>query len=723
MSVTHLPQYPYGAVYFRKSGPPREDWERDYAQARKDGMNTFRHWFMWESIEVAPGVYRWEDWDAQLDLAAKYGIKTIIGECLHSAPEWAYRLYDHARFQNEDGHKVFPHIRNSSATGGYSGLCLDNEDYRELAGNFLTVLAKRYKGHPGLLGYDLWNENNLYSSGHHRCFCPASHEKFHEWLRKKYGDIKNVAEAWRRYGMVEWSDVLVPHFLDMNPECFDYSEYSVENAGRLLQWRADTIKAVDPDVLITGHGVNLGSLERRFGAADDIWHYAKITDINGHSGGGGMGEMKEGPKRWYKIMGADLCRAGSNGKPFWAAERTSGPKWQSIDGRYHNVLDEFGQPLKTDPNVPPGKEKPKGVDLRINDLLQMACGTRGILSNRYRGLLDGHLFGMMGYYSNDGSPTDRSEMAAIIAKWANDPKNADIWKANPVRGDIAILCCPETQIFIKLLMQSTGPYLTTIGGVYSAFMDRGVQPDLASLEQIDKYNVVYLPCPVMLKLDTIKRIINWVSSGGILISDGLPGYFSDGGHSSPVQPANGFEELFGCRELEINFFPMSIRYDKEKISILGMSSAPAGFYTQSYVPGKGKAVGWFADGSVAAVENTYGKGRTLLIGTVPGLTFGEMPADEGREYFRRVQEWAGVEQQIINENPLMIARLHSGGDKTFLWILNPTRNEVMGNLVLSSKWRDKAILGTRYGSGYSVKKGCRIEVMIPPMDGLVLELQ
>ena len=56
-------QVPYGAVYFRKSNPPRKDWERDYGQAARDGMNIFRHWFMWGSIETAPGRFDWEDYD------------------------------------------------------------------------------------------------------------------------------------------------------------------------------------------------------------------------------------------------------------------------------------------------------------------------------------------------------------------------------------------------------------------------------------------------------------------------------------------------------------------------------------------------------------------------------------------------------------------------------------------------------------------------------------
>jgi len=32
-------QVPFGAVYFRKSNPPRDDWERDYGVAAADGLS------------------------------------------------------------------------------------------------------------------------------------------------------------------------------------------------------------------------------------------------------------------------------------------------------------------------------------------------------------------------------------------------------------------------------------------------------------------------------------------------------------------------------------------------------------------------------------------------------------------------------------------------------------------------------------------------------------
>jgi len=55
LQAADAPIFPYGAVYFRKSNPPEQDWARDHQTAARIGMNTFRHWFMWSAIEVAPG--------------------------------------------------------------------------------------------------------------------------------------------------------------------------------------------------------------------------------------------------------------------------------------------------------------------------------------------------------------------------------------------------------------------------------------------------------------------------------------------------------------------------------------------------------------------------------------------------------------------------------------------------------------------------------------------
>jgi len=86
LSASDAPVFPYGAVYFRKSNPPEAEWARDHQTAARIGMNTFRHWFMWSAIEVAPGKYDWRDYDRMMDLAAQNGIKVVIAELITAAP-------------------------------------------------------------------------------------------------------------------------------------------------------------------------------------------------------------------------------------------------------------------------------------------------------------------------------------------------------------------------------------------------------------------------------------------------------------------------------------------------------------------------------------------------------------------------------------------------------------------------------------------------------------
>src|SRR5436190_10959173 len=130
------------AVYFRKSNPPEQDRARDHQTAARIGMNTFRHWFMWSAIEVAPGKYDWRDYDRMMDLAAQNGIKVVIAEFITAAPEWAFRKYPHARYRTSDGSTLGSSIGGSSATGGFPGLCLDNPDVRAAAEKFLTALVE-----------------------------------------------------------------------------------------------------------------------------------------------------------------------------------------------------------------------------------------------------------------------------------------------------------------------------------------------------------------------------------------------------------------------------------------------------------------------------------------------------------------------------------------------------------------------------------------------------
>lgn len=699
--TANLPQFPYGAVYFRKSNPPREDWERDYARAAADGYRTFRHWFMWGSIEVAPGQWDWDDYDRQFDLAAKHGIRTVIGEVAHSAPEWAFRELAHARFETAEGRKVGSSLRNSSATAGFPGLCLDNEDARARAEAFLTQLVTRYREHASMAAYDVWNECNLTSSGMPYCFCPATVARFREWLRAKYGGVTEVARAWRRYSFATWDDVLPPRNLEAYPEQLDWTTFRIENAFRLMKWRTDLIRRLDPAHPLTAHGVNDKPLTAHVLAAHDPWRAAALVDVYGYTGGSAQEDRIN--NNWRRWCMADLTRAGCDGKPFWAAEMAAFGSWEAKAG-----LRENGR-------------IPQPHDLRVANFIGMGGGATGIFSSRWRGLLDGPLFGAYAFYDLDGSPTPNSAMGSNIARWANAPTQTKLWRSRPVRGDVGIVVISESQIHATLRNDGNSDhYAFSAEGAYRAFFDANIQADWVHLDHIDRYELLYLPYPVMLPVNAARKLGEWVRRGGHLVSEGAPGYFDDTGRAGVRQPNLGLDELFGARQTYVEFAPDLA--DKLTFRTEAHASVLGGVNQQVYAATKGTAAGWYADGRVAVVDHAAAKGKTRLIGTHPGYGYYRHREAASREFFAGLLAWAGKTPHVGRTGADAIARVHDGPGGTCLWIVNHRPERATVQLTLSPKWGPFRAADVLWGADKPMVDQRVVNATVPPVDALVVRL-
>lgn len=742
-NLPSLPPFPYGAVYFRKSNPPQEDWERDYETASADGMNIFRHWFMWSAIEVAPGEFDWGEYDRQLDLAAHSGIKTIIAEFLSAAPEWAWRKYAHARYQDAGGKPAVSAMSGSSATGGFPGLCLDNPDVLALGQQFLSKLAERYRDHAGLGGYDVWNECNFSRA---YCYCPATIERFREWLRGKYGSLKALGRAWYRYSYAAWEDVDAPRHLGPYPESLDWLQFRIDNAYRLMRWRVDLLRRHDPNHPVTAHGV-AQTLTDHGPSVNDEWRAAAEVDSYGFT----WIAARRGDESWKHFHAVDLVRAGSRGKPFWHAETQAGNLWLQPQ--------VAGRPRDDGRLATP-------EDIRYWNLVSFAGGATGWLCPRWRPLLDGPLFGAFGPYGLDGSRTPRSEMTARFAKWANAPAQAEIWKARPVRGEVGILFAPESNIFNYLQQGSTDWYAESARGAYQGFFDLNVQADWVNIDDVwpengkpAAYHLLYLPYPVHLRPESAAKLRAWVEQGGTLVSEGCPGYFGDRGRVGTVQPNLGLDELFGARERYVEFTPDIS--DDVTFSLPGADQAvPGALFIQAYEAAGGQVMGTYAPGYgfvgglPAVVDHTYGKGRTRLVGTFPGAarhravgpverrgspsgsTFtthrlaqvtGPASADRlaaSGAFFAGLLEWAGIRQHVRTDNPAIITRLHQDAESgsVVLWALNPTREPQHATLTLASPWGPFNGAQLHWGERCPSVEDRAVTVEIDPRDGVIARL-
>ena len=701
MAKPSLPAFPYGAVYFRKSNPPRQDWARDYATAEADGHTLFRHWFLWSAIETAPGAYVWEAYDRQFDLAAEHGIKTIIAEMLTVAPEFLYREYAHARFETPGGDRLGPTMHGSCAVGGAPGLCLDHADYRAKAEQFLRALVTRYRDHPAMGGYDVWNECNYPANV---CYCPATQDDFRAWLQARYGDLETLAEAWQRYGFADWRDVTAPRSLGPYPDSLDWLQFRIDNAYEQMDWRIATIRELDPDHPITAHGI-AGTLTALASNTRDDWLAASKVECYGYT----WGSSRHGDEPWKQMHAVDLVRAAARGKPFWHAEAYAGPLWmQSVMGRPR----EDGRIAEPE-------------DIRYWDLVSFMCGATGLLYLRWRPLLDGPLFGAFGAYGMDGSRTDRSEMASRIGKWVAAPEQAALWASNPVRGQLGILVVPETQRFLYAQQGDTAYYARALEGAYRGFFDINVQADWVRIDDIDRYERLYLPIPVSLSQETVARLRDWVAAGGRLVVEGCPGYFDVHGHVGPTQPALGLDELLGVREEYVEFTPDLL--DDLRLVIDG-TPVWGGLFLQAYAP-SGTPVGWYegvggrANGQVAAVDAVWDAGRTRVIGTMVGYGHALHAASGGnREFYRGLMAWYGVTPDVVTSDPALIARLHTGEGGTYLWIANPTRRARPVRLTVSSSWGPFEEVESLWGASAAVA-GREITLTAPARDVTVLALR
>ncbi|MBL1422035.1 MAG: beta-galactosidase [Alphaproteobacteria bacterium] len=696
-------QIPFGAVYFRKSNPPREDWERDYKVAGEDGLNIFRHWFMWGSIERAPGEYDWEEYDRQLDYAADNGIKTIIAELIHTVPDWAIRKFAHARQIKADGTPLYSTMGVSAASGGFAfngggagALTLNCPEVKEAAGNFLTALATRYKDHPATQGYDVWNECNYSPEVDYSSYTKAS---FRRWLEKKYGDLDALAKAWYRFSYTEWDDVEPPIHMAPYPECIDWIQFKRDDFYAQMQWRIDTIRAVDKENLIVAHGVG-GVITDMAARGCDDWLAASKVESWGFT----WIPARKGNQPWRNWYAVDINRSAARDKPFWHAERQGGPLWMQ-------------------PQVV-GRDKDDGrvadpEDIRVWTMTSFAGGARGVMNLRWRPLLDGPLWGAFGSYGMDGSRTPRSEIASDMAKWANHADQKALFDAKPVQGEIGILVVPEVQQFDYLLNHEGGlkTYQEAMWGAYRGFFDNGIQADWTHIDDISQYDTLYFPYPIMFTSAQAKLIADWVENGGTLVSEACPGYFGDRGKVGTVQPNNGLDKVFGVLEDQVEFMPDI--GDRVKFKFDGLNVNGGGFL-QSYTLAGGKARGNFDDGRLAIVEHNFGKGKTLLVGSHPSVAYFNSNGATNGTYFADILKWTGKNKNVLTDNADVQIRLHQTEGRTYVWIVNPTRQSQQGTIAFDIKFGVSNAGKVHWGNEGANLSDNRFSV--PSRDVLIVEL-
>lgn len=673
----------------------KEIWRKDLRQIKALGFGAIRCWVDWASGEPVEGEYHFETLDVLLELAEEEGLRVFVQVYMDSAPAWVGRKWPEARFVSSNGAVIEP-----ESSPGY---CRDHAGVRRADNGFYQELARRGARSKAMLGWDLWSEphvinwaNPTYLSNPEFCFCVNTVARFRLWLRKKYGSLAALNEAWYRR-FASWDEVQ-PNRLSTILSYTDYIDWKAflsDKLGEDLRERYDAVKAGAPGLVATSHaaGVGLFASPHYWEGQSDDWTMAAQVDLYGAS--------------FYPKHSAFVDR-----DPMWRAALLDFTRsFGFADGRRGFVVGELQSGFGTIAvNVSPAVT---AKDLRVWTWSALARGAKGVHYYAWYPMSTGYEAGGFGMIQLDGTVTERAREAGRIAQVV--AKNEKLLaEARPARAEVAIVYNPLSHFVGGRQRQATygGPQGEVVGierdsllGVYKALFPKNLPVDFVhaahmTAESLRGYHLVYLPYPLMLPATTAAVLRQYVEAGGRLVAEARPGWNDERGRASETIPGLGLSELFGARETAVETAPQG----RTRIVFDGGRAVPARWFAETLevTRGESKVVGRFENGAVAAVESAWGRGKTLLVGSYVSAAYQSTPTAEGAAWFAGLLDWAGVVAPLRVKGEVEVRWLDSGGERlVFVFNHGAAAQSVEMEWVDGSKWGPTTDLMSGAAAGLS----------------------
>jgi beta-galactosidase len=181
---------------------------------------------------------------------------------------------------------------------------------------------------------------------------------------------------------------------------------------------------------------------------------------------------------------------------------------------------------------------------------------------------------------------------------------------------------------------------------------------------LGKYKLIVMPYPLMMTTDEASALKAYVVNGGHLFVEARPGWVNEDGHAEEAVPGFGWTEMFGVRE-------SSIDPGKEVAVKWGAQEFTGTSFAEHFcvLEQNARVVAKFADGTTAAYEHPYGKGRAILLGTFAGQQNEAKPV--GMHPLGEIlAKWAGLAQPEWKAPTLVELREMDGEKGKLVFLFN-----------------------------------------------------
>ncbi len=660
-------------------------WGKDLDQIKSLGFNTVKCWVDWASAEPRRGVFDFKNLNLLMRLAQQRGLRVVVQVYTDSAPGWVGALYPDARFVDRSGVVI-----QSQSAPGY---CIDDPALKAEIVKFISALSRDANRFPALYGWDVWSEPHVvnwadfpYLKNPEFCYCRYSQQRFRKWLRAKYKTLDALNAAWYR-DFTSWDQVTPPRFSTIltYTDYLDWRTFIADKLAADLRTRVEAVRSADHLHPITSHAAApaiFTSPTDGYGEPDD-WRMSAAADDFGTSLYPKHAESVHPWPFWMLSAGLDFTRSAGPafGKAFWIGELQAG---QGVTGM------RIATPVDAN-------------DLRDWMWETVSHGAREIAIYAWYPMSSGYESGGYGLIHLDGTLTPRARAAGAVAQ-VIERNAAAIDQDHPATARVGILYDR-----LSYMVGGAEPSLSKLGnperdslmGIYRAFLEKQipvdfVDPAVPGASSLSQYKIVFVPYPVMLSRLVAQDLTRYISEGGTVVAEARLAWNNARGYASSVIPGEGLDRVFGARET-------MIRPEEELRLIVQSSAGLPGLKRGDSIPvmafeedlqafAGARVLARFQDGQPAMVENAFGHGKAVLVGSFAGLAYQREHQPETGALLLALARAAGVSPEVrvsgVGTSEVEVRRL-VGENEQLVFVFNHAGHPAATLISLRLPWAVK----------------------------------
>ncbi|HWR35557.1 MAG TPA: beta-galactosidase [Clostridia bacterium] len=549
-------------------------WETDLTLMQAAGINMVRVGeFAWSRMEPQDGQFDFGWLDRAIALAAKRGMKIVVGTPTAAPPAWLTQKYPETLATWEDG---------TRATHGNRGQYrITSAKYLELARRLAAEMAKRYGNNPDVIGWQIDNEYGPVS------YDAESRQQFQSFLKSRYRTLAALNKAWSTDYWSQtydnWEQIPIPVGYHNPGLMLEWKRFGSEMFRNYQHNQIEAIRAhADPRQFITHNFMGF------YGGFD---HYLVAQELNFASWDNYVGTGHLDPVR--KGAAHDLTR-GFKRKSFWVMETQPGSvNWADVN----NMLDRG--------------------EVRRMAWEAIGHGADAVAYWQWRNALGGQEQYHGSLLGADGKPRPvYDEVAELGREFA---KIADAIKGTSPAPQTAILYDYDSRWAIEFQKHNKDFDPNTHLQTYYRPL-RQLTQDIDIVHPtapLSHYKLVVAPALNVLPDSTEQQLVEYVKAGGHLVIGARTGMKDEHNALKPsLQPGKLLSNLLGGEVAE--FFAL-----EKNVPVSGaLGSGEAKTWAEMLRTSApdvevllkfGKSNGWL-DGQPAVISRKLGSGRVTYVG-------------------------------------------------------------------------------------------------------------